>query len=113
MDYKIICNMKASRSMDISEEHLHTIEKYSLFCDLLDSNGIVDESVLEKLRLNVRSLLVANSKDTALLDLCQHVLFHNNMKCFGLHQLIILYIDWEKEQLDALKPTLKEDIAEE
>ena len=108
MDYKIICNMKASRSMDISEEHLHTIEKYSLFSDLLDSNGIVDESVLEKLRLNVRSLLESNSKDTALLDLCQNVLFHNNMKCFGLHQLIILYIDWEKEQLDALKPTLKE-----
>jgi hypothetical protein len=35
------------------------------------------------------------------------------MKCFGLHQLILLYIDWEKEQLDALKPTLKEGITEE
>ena len=111
--YKIICNMKASRSMDITEEQLHTIEKYSLFNELLDSNGIVDESVLEKLRLNVRSILESNSSDSDLLDLCQNVLFHNNMKCFGLHQLILLYIDWEKKQLDALKPTLKEDIAEE
>ena len=111
--YNIICNMKASRTMEITEKNLHTIEKYSLFNELLDSNGIVDESVLEKLRLNVRSLLESHSKDSDLLDLCQNVLFHNNMKCFGLHQLILLYIDWEKEQLDALKPTLKEGIAEE
>ena len=111
--YKIICNMKASRTIDITEKHLNTIERYSLFNELLDSNGIVDESVLEKLRLNVRSLLESNSTDSNLLDLCQNVLFHNNMKCFGLHQLILLYIDWEKEQLDSLKPTLKQDIAEE
>ncbi|MBO7068806.1 MAG: hypothetical protein J6W52_09055 [Bacteroidaceae bacterium] len=111
--YKIICNMKASRSIEISEKHLHTIENYSLFNELLDSNGIVDESVLDKLRLNVRSLLESNSSDPDLLDLCQNVLFHNNMKCFGLHQLILLYIDWEKEKLEALKPTLKEDITEE
>ena len=111
--YKIICNMKASRTMDITEKQLHTIEKYLLFNELLDSNGIVDESVLEKLRLNVRSLLESNSSDSDLLDLCQNVLFHNNMKCFGLHQLILLYIEWEKKQPDALKPTLKEDIAEE
>jgi len=111
--YKIICNMKASRTMEITEKHLHTIERYLLFNELLDSNGIVDESVLEKLRLNVRSILESNSSDSDLLDLCQNVLFHNNMKCFGLHQLILLYIEWEKKQLDDLKPTLKEDIAEE
>ena len=105
--------MKDSRSIEITEKQLHTIEKYSLFSDLLDSNGIVDESVLEKLRLNVRSLLESNSSDPDLLELCQNVLFHDNMKCFGLHQLIILYIDWEKQQLDALKPTLKAGIDEE
>ena len=111
--YKIICNMKASRTIEITERQLQTIEKYSLFSDLLDSNGIVDESVLDKLRLNVRSLLESHSSDTDLLDLCQNVLFHNNMKCFGLHQLILVFIDWEKDKLDALRPTLKEDIAEE
>lgn len=105
--------MKASRTIDVTEKHLQTIEEYSLFNELLDSNGIVDESVLEKLRLNVRSLLESNSTDSNLLDLCQNVLFHNNMKCFGLHQLILLYIDWEKEKLDALKTALKKDIAKE
>lgn len=110
---KIICNMKASRTLEITDKQLRTIEKYSLFSDLLDSNGIVDESVLEKLRLNVRSLLESNSSDADLLDLCKNVLFHDNMKCFGLHQLILLFIDWEKEQLDVLKPTLKADIKEE
>ena len=111
--HKIICNMKASRTIDVTEKHLQTIEEYSLFNELLDSNGIVDESVLEKLRLNVRSLLESNSTDSNLLDLCQNVLFHNNMKCFGLHQLILLYIDWQKDNLDALKTALKKDIAKE
>ena len=111
--HKIICNMKASRTIDVTEKHLQTIEEYSLFNELLDSNGIVYESVLEKLRLNVRSLLESNSTDSNLLDLCQNVLFHNNMKCFGLHQLILLYIDWQKDNLDALKTALKKDIAKE
>ena len=85
--------------MEISDEHLQTIEKYSLFQHLIDSNGIVDESVLDKLKLNVRSLIAsseANSKD--LLDLCIDVIYHNNMKAFGLHQLILLYIDWERRK---------------
>ena len=39
-----------------------------------------------------------NSKD--LLDLCIDVIYHNNMKAFGLHQLIMLYIKWEEEKED-------------
>jgi len=62
--------------------------------------------VLDKLRLNVRSLLNNDPIDERLLTLCQDVLFHDNMKAFGLHQLILLYIDWEKQQLDQLKVTL-------
>ena len=85
--------------MEISEENLQTIEKYALFQHLIDSNGIVDESVLEKLKLNIRSLITSeegNNKE--LLDLCIDVIYHNNMKAFGLHQLILLYIRWEKEK---------------
>ena len=85
--------------MDISDEHLQTIEKYALFQHLIDSNGIVDESVLDKLKLNVRSLIASmeeNSKD--LLDLCIDVIYHNNMKAFGRHQLILLYIQWERDK---------------
>ncbi len=97
--YTIQTNQSGTRSMEISEENLRTIEKYSLFQHLIDSNGIVDEDVLDKLKLNLRSLIVAeegNSKD--LLDLCIDVIYHNNMKAFGLHQLILLYIKWEKEK---------------
>ena len=73
--YTIQTNASGTRSMEISEEHLKTIEKYALFQQLIDSNGIVDESVLDKLKLNVRSLIAAqteNCKD--LLDLCIDVI---------------------------------------
>ena len=95
--YTILCNMKGSRRLSIEESHLEIIEKYSLFADLLDSNGIVEDSVLDKLRLNVRSLLDKPEPDWQLLEFCQNVLFHNDMKAFGLHQLILLFIDWQKE----------------
>ena len=52
--YTIQTNASGTRSMEISEENLQTIEKYALFQHLIDSNGIVDESVLEKLKLNIR-----------------------------------------------------------
>ena len=55
--YTIQTNASGTRSMEISEENLQTIEKYALFQHLIDS-----------------------------------------MKAFGLHQLILLYIQWEKEK---------------
>ena len=51
--YTIQANPSGTRSLEISEENLATIEKYGLFRHLIDSNGIVDEAVLEKLRLNI------------------------------------------------------------
>ncbi len=96
--YTIQANPTGTRSMEISEENLKTIEKYALFQHLIDSNGIVDESVLEKLRLNVRSLIASSEGDCKdLLDLCIDVIYHNNMKAFGLFQLVQLYINWERE----------------
>ena len=89
--------------MTIDENHLRTIEKFNLLADLLDSNGIVDENVLNKLQLNARSLLDNTNGNPELLNLCKDVIFHNNMKAFALHQLILLYIDWQKEQLENLK----------
>ena len=43
--YKIQSNQSGTRSIDISEKHLETIEKHQLFRDLIDSNGFVDEQV--------------------------------------------------------------------
>lgn len=69
--YTIQANPSGTRSMEISEENLVTIEKYSLFQHLIDSNGIVDEAVLEKLKLNIRSLIASQEEDSKdLLDRC-------------------------------------------
>lgn len=93
--YTIQANPSGTRSIAVTEENLRTIEKYSLFQHLIDSNGIVDESVLEKLRLNVRSLIASLERECKdLLDLCIDVIYHNDMKAFGLHQLILLYVKW-------------------
>ncbi len=102
--YKILCNIKGSKSLEITEEHLQTIEKHALFCDLLDSNGIVDENILAKLKLNVQSLLNSNSTDSQLINFCKDVLFHDWMKAFGLHQLILLYIDWQNKKMEENEP---------
>jgi hypothetical protein len=107
MTYKIQTNASGTRSIDISEEHLQTIEDYQFFRDLIDSNGYVDEQVLEKLKLNIRALLESDAgKDKRLLDLCLDVIYHNNMKAYGLQQLVLLYINWKnREKDDASKPT--------
>ncbi len=88
----IQANSSGTRSIEITEEHLATIRKYSLLNGLIDSNGIVDESVLDKLKLNIRALLDSvGTSDKALLDLCFDVVYHKDMKALGLHNLIILY----------------------
>lgn len=109
MMYKIQTNASGTRSIDISEEHLQTIEDYQFFRDLIDSNGYVDEQVLEKLKLNIRALLESDAgKDKRLLDLCLDVIYHNNMKAYGLQQLVLLYINWKNRDNDELSMTAQE-----
>lgn len=94
--YKIQANASGTRSIEVSDDHLKTIQKYSLFNGLIDSNGIIDETVLDKLKFNVRSLLEsAEENDKALLDLCLDVIYNNNMKALGLQNLVALYKTWE------------------
>ena len=107
--YSIQANQSGTRNIEVSEENLETIHKYSLFQHLIDSNGIVDEDVLEKQRLIIRSLISSQESECKdLIDLCIDVIYHNNMKAFGLHQLILLYIDWCKD-LDEETPE-QEDV---
>ena len=99
--YKIQSNQSGSRSIDITEKHLETIEKYQLVRDLIDSHGFVDEQVLDKLKFNIRSLLESEStRDNDLLDLCLDVIYHANMKSFGLQQLIVLFINWKQQKAE-------------
>ena len=101
--YTITTNKSGTRSMEISDAHLLTIEKYQLFSGLVDSNGIVDENVLNKLKLTVRSLIASQEDCKDLLALCMDVLFHDNMKALGLAALIALYDEWQanREQVEA------------
>ena len=93
--YTIQANPSGTRSIEVSNENLRTIEKYALFRHLIDSTGIIDEAVLDKLKLNIRSLIASQEEDSKdLLDLCIDVIYHNNMKAFGLQQLIKLYLPW-------------------
>ncbi|HCD78251.1 MAG TPA: hypothetical protein DEQ27_08225 [Prevotella sp.] len=99
--YKIQANASGTRSINVSEEHLQTIKKYSLLKNLIDSTGFIDEAVLDKLKLNMRSMLESNKgADKGLIDLCLDVIYNQNMKAFGLHQLILLYIEWVEKNDD-------------
>lgn len=91
--YRITANESGTRSIAISEENLDTIRKYELFQLLFDSNGIVTEAVLDKLRLNLRSMLIGGA-DKDLVDLCMDVIFHSDMKALGLSNLLALFREW-------------------
>ena len=97
--YKIQANHSGTRNISVSDEHLATIEKYHLLDHLVDSNGIIDEGVLDKLKFNIRSMLAGDAgSDRALLDLCLDVIYHSNMKALGLQHLITLYEKWEADR---------------
>ena len=105
---KIQTNSSGTRNIEVTEVHLQTIDKYQLFRDLIDSNGYVDEQVLDKLKLKIRSLLSGDAgKDKTLLDLCLDVIYHPNMKAFGLQQLVLLYINWKNQANDNLGMTVR------
>lgn len=110
--YKIQTNQSGTRSIDIRDEHLQTIDRHQLFRDLIDSNGFVDETVLDKLRLNIRAILETGTEDhKTLLDLCLDVIYHQNMKAFGLQRLILLYIDWKDKSDTATQGSTSENEA--
>jgi hypothetical protein len=105
---KIQANSSGTRTIEVKEAHLETIERYQFFRDLIDSTGYVDEQVLDKLKLNIRSLLESQAgKDKELLDLCLDVIYHPNMKAFGLQQLVILYINWKNQGNNNLGTTTR------
>lgn len=95
----IQANERGTRSIAVTEQHFATLQKYSLLRNLVDSNGFIDESVLEKLQLNLRALLESAQEEEQkeLMSLAFDVIYNLNMKAFGLHQLILAYVEWENE----------------
>ena len=101
---KIQANASGTRSIEVSDKHLQTLKKYSLLKNLIDSNGIIDEDVLDKLKFNCRSILESQpTVDKELMDLCLDVIYNNNMKAIGLQNLVLLYVDWESKQAEIEK----------
>ena len=101
---KIQANASGTRSIEVSDKHLQTLKKYSLLKNLIDSNGIIDEVVLDKLKFNCRSILESQpTVDKELMDLCLDVIYNNNMKAIGLQNLVLLYVDWESKQAEIEK----------
>ncbi|MBO4268022.1 MAG: hypothetical protein J5869_01475 [Bacteroidaceae bacterium] len=100
--FTIQANQSGTRSINVSEENLRTIRRFSLFQLLIDSNGIVTEQSLDKLKLNIRSLLTTpEGSAKELLDLCIDVIYHRDMKAFGLQNLMALYERWNRENPQA------------
>lgn len=101
MTHKIQANASGTRSIEVSDEHLKTLRRYQLLDQLVGSAGVIDETVVDKLKLTVRSLLSgAFGHDKALLDLCLDVIYNKHMKATGLTHLLDLYEEWKKEQVD-------------
>lgn len=95
---QIQANPSGTRHIEVTDEHLATLDRYQLLNGLTGSNGIIDEAVLDKLKFTVRSLLeTAGNNDKALLDLCLDVIYHRDMKAFGLQQLTMLFVNWKNE----------------
>lgn len=95
--YNIALNEKGTRFMHITLDNLQTIKKYDLFNGLVNSTGYVTTNDLDRLRLNIRSLIASGAEDTKdLLDLCIDVIYHDKMKAYGLKNLIEVYRQWER-----------------
>lgn len=96
--YNIQANESGTRSINVSDDNLSTIRRFSLLQFLVDSNGIITEQSLDKLKLNIRSLLTTpQGSDKQLLDLCIDVIYHRDMKAFGLRNLIALFEKWNTD----------------
>ena len=94
--FTIQLNEKGSHHLEVQEQHMQTIRDYALFRDLVDSTGYVTEQTLDKLKFNVKALIATAENAKPLIDLCYEVIYHPKMKGYGLKNLILAYLDWDK-----------------
>lgn len=97
--YDIQLNESGTRHMSVGAAQFETIKKHNLFGGLVGSAGFVTENELDKLKLNLRSLIASGTCDDTkeLLDLCIDIVYHDKMKAYGLRNLIAAYQAWESE----------------
>ena len=91
---KINANASGTRTIEVTEEQLQIIRKYSLLDRIANSTGVIDEESLNKLRLTMRSLIASQTMASKeLIDICP-ILYHEDMKALGLKNLIKCYTEW-------------------
>ena len=91
---KINANASGTRTIEVTEEQLQIIRKYSLLDRIANSTGVIDEESLNKLRLTVRSLIASQTMaSNELLEICP-ILYHEDMKALGLRNLMKCYTEW-------------------
>ena len=96
---KINANASGTRTIEVTEEQLQIIRKYSLLDRIANSTGVIDEESLNKLRLTVRSLIASQTMASKeLLDICP-ILYHEDMKALGLSNLTKCYTEWLATQV--------------
>lgn len=103
--FTIQLNTSGTHHLEVEERHFQTIQDYALFRDLVDSTGYVTEQTLDKLKYNIRALIATADAPKPLIDLCYEVIYHSKMKGFGLQNLILAYLEWEKTL--PLSPTIE------
>ena len=92
---KIQLNEKATHFLEITEQHLQTLQQYALLQDLVDSTGYITEDTMLRLKLRTRSLVLTTVPvPQDLLDLYAEIICHDKMKAFGLKQLMEAYTVW-------------------
>ena len=107
---KINANASGTRTIEVTEEQLQLIKKYSLLDRLTNSLGTVNEDSLVKLRLTVRSLIASQEMDAKeLLDLCP-VLYDENMKALGLANLMNCYNRWLQKKNEEQQAEENKDV---
>ena len=108
---KINANASGTRTIEVTEEQLQIIRKYSLLDRITNSLGTVNEESLAKLRLTVRALIASQEMDSKdLLDLCS-VLYDENMKALGLTNLMNCYNNWLQNQVAEEQAKVNEENA--
>ena len=94
---QIQLNKTATHFLEITDNDFEVIKKYFLFRDLIDSTGYVTDDVLDKLKLNIKSIMTSTQPmPEDLVGLYLNIICHDKMKAFGLKQLIEAYVEWHK-----------------
>ncbi len=101
--YKIQANQSGTRSIEVSDQHLRDYRKVSVTSQPRRQQRHYRRGSARQTETQCAfTPRSSDIKDKELLDLCLDVIYNQNMKALGLHNLVLLYVDWkDKKQAEA------------